>query len=436
MKVDVFHDAFRIGALDVDGTGRVGFDYDPRWQRTRGAFAISLTMPLTVDRHPPDVTEPWIANLLPEEGPLRALSHALGVDRGDVISILRIIGGDTAGALSFGAPSVREAWRYEPLDTFYGMEGQEPGAVLARHFEDLAQRPFLAGEDGVRLSLAGGQEKTALAVVDEKGRARLGLPRPGDRLAIPHDGAPSTLIVKPDNPRLQGIVENEAYCLHLAAAVGLPVAQAGTLAAGGRAALAVVRYDRALRPDGSLRRLHQEDLAQANGVFPGQKYERGIPQGPTLAQILQVGRQLDPRSALGLLDQVIFNLLVANTDAHAKNYSVLLDPAPRLAPLYDVSSVLPWAHVNQYAAQNIGGRKRRPGDLHPRHWEGIAAEAGFNPRATRLRVEQLADAVFRARAGAEAAVAALPGVTAALLADAAERIEGNVLRILGRLTSA
>lgn len=81
-----------------------------------------------------------------------------------------------------------------------------------------------------------------------------------------------------------------------------------------------------------------------------------------------------------LLDQVIFNILVANTDAHAKNYSLLLDEAPRVAPLYDVFTVLGWDHVNPYHAQNIAGHKRKPGDFARCHWDTIALYAGFSPR--------------------------------------------------------
>ena len=163
-------------------------------------------MPLRAEPYPSDVISPWLANLLPEEQQLQVLTRSLGLDQSDVLAVLSEIGGDTAGALSFGAATERALWSYEPLTGFY--ETSDPLLALERHFEDLGGRPFLVGVEGVRQSLAGGQKKSALAVLDPEGRPVLRLPEEGDVLAVPLNGAPSTLIVKPDNPNLPGIAEN------------------------------------------------------------------------------------------------------------------------------------------------------------------------------------------------------------------------------------
>ena len=89
----------------------------------------------------------------------------------------------------------------------YGTANAEE--ALSVHFDNLGMRPVLFGEDGVRLSLAGGQKKTALAVIGSDGLPKLRLPTAGDQLTIPKSEAPSTRIIKPDNPTLPGIVENE-----------------------------------------------------------------------------------------------------------------------------------------------------------------------------------------------------------------------------------
>lgn len=432
-NVPVWFGDLKVGTVSVSEDGSLGFDYSDRWLATPGAFPLSRTMPLRTGSFASETISPWLANLLPEERQLAILTRSFGLDRADTLALLKEIGGDTAGALSFGVPSAREAWAYTPLTEFYAIA--DPQEALRRHFEDLKSRPFLAGEEGVRLSLAGGQEKSALAVLDPDGTPVLRLPQADDIIAIPRHGAPSTLILKPDNPQLPGIVENETYCLRLARAIGINAAEVTVLPARERKAICVLRYDRRLGRNGEVQRIHQEDFAQANGVPPGRKYERGTLRGPDLATLLGTGRYLPALDALALLDQLIFNILVANTDAHAKNYSLVLPigSEPRLAPLYDVSTVLPWPHVVQQFAQNIAGRSRKPGDVAARHWDAIAATSTYRPGDVRKRVQDLIDLMVAHRVAVTEAVAALPGTTRGYVEEAAELIEGNALRVAGRL---
>ncbi len=430
-EIEVYYEKFVVGRIKLHDKERIGFAYDPRWLATSGNFPLSVTLPLVSGEYDDAGITPWLANLLPEEQQLMALSRALGLSTSDALAILKEIGGDTAGAISIGEPSNRNDWVYEALQSHYGMETES--AALDRHFDDLGRRPFLVGEDGVRLSLAGGQKKTTLALLDADGQPKLGLPGPKDRLAIPKTGAPSTIIIKPDNPTLPGIVENEAYCLTLAGLIGIPVVDSRIVEAGSRTALAVARYDRQLRSDGSVRRLHQEDFAQANSIFPGQKYEQGTVPGLDMTRLLRTAAHLPAKDALTLQDQVIYNILVANTDAHAKNYSMLLSSGPTMAPLYDVSTVLHWDHVNQYHAQKLAGRKRKPGDMARRHWERIADEAGFSPRGIRLRVQELVDTMVAHRVEAVKAVSDQAGASVEMVQHVAELVETNALRIAGRL---
>ena len=430
-SIPVYYDQFVVGQISVETDGTLGFRYEPRWLATTGAFPLSLSMPLRAGPFLDTLIAPWLANLLPEEQQLVALSRTLGLSASDSLAILREIGGDTAGAISIGAPSLRADWSYRTLTDWYQV--QDPSRALSLHFVDLGLRPFMAGADGIRLSLAGGQKKSALAVLDREGRPKLGPVGPDDALAVPTHGAPSTIIIKPDNPNLPGIDENECYCMTLAGLIGIPVATTQIIAFENRTALAVTRYDRDVRTDGSIRRLHQEDFAQANSLFPGQKYEQGTVPGLTMTGLLETGRHLPPAESLKMLDQVIFNILVANTDAHAKNYSMILTGGPTMAPLYDVSSVLMWDHVNQHHAQKLAGRKRKPGDMDRRHWDLIANEAGLGARGVRLRVQELIDAMVGSRVAATATVAGQPGATAGIVEEIAALVEGNALRIAGRL---
>lgn len=138
---------------------------------------------------------------------------------------------------------------------------------------------------------------------------------------------------------------------------------------------------------------------------------------------------------MALLDQVIFNILVANTDAHAKNYSLILPvgATPRLAPLYDVSSVLSWPHVVQSYAQSIAGKKRTPDLIAGRHWEAMAREIGYRPTDVRNRVQELVDKLVAGKVSVSADVAALPGATEGYVTQTAEAVEAAALRMAGRL---
>ena len=432
-SVVVWFDDLAVGQVDVAADGSLSLRYNERWLWTAGAFPLSVTMPLRAEPYPSDVISPWLANLLPEEEQLQVLTRSLGLDQADVLAVLAEIGGDTAGALSFDAATERALWAYTPLTTFY--DTPDPRLALERYFEDLGRRPFLVGEEGVRQSLAGGQKKSALAVLAPDGAPVLRLPQDGDVLAIPLNGAPSTLIVKPDNPNLPGITENEVWCLRMAQAIGIEAAQTTILQSSKRTAIGVLRYDRRVGRSGQLLRLHQEDFAQANGLPPGQKYERGTLPGLDLKTLLETGRHVTANDALALLDQVIFNILVANTDAHAKNYSLILPvgAAPRLAPLYDVSTVLSWPHVVKTYAQSIDGKKRNPDMIAGRHWEAIAREIGYRPTDVKNRVQQIVDAMVANRAKVTAEVTALPGATEGYVVQTAQAAEENALRMAGRL---
>jgi serine/threonine-protein kinase HipA len=168
---------------------------------------------------------------------------------------------------------------------------------------------------------------------------------------------------------------------------------------------------------------------------PGRKYERGTLSGLDLKSLLQIGRHVSAADALALLDQVIFNLLVANTDAHAKNYCSILPVGgrPRLVPLYDVSKAPFWPHVVKTYAQSIDGKYRRPDTVAGRHWEAIVREVGYRPTDVKNRVQQIAGAMVANKVNVTAEVAALAGVIQGYMAQTADTVEENAMRMAGRL---
>ena len=143
--------------MNVASDGELSIGYSKRWVGTEGSFPLSVSMPLRDEPYLGRIVLPWLANLLPEQGQLQSLARVLGYAQSNVVAILERIGGDTAGALSFGEPSDPDRWDYKPLTRFYGTD--DAGEALQRHFDDIDRRPFLAGEDGVRQSLAGGKRR-------------------------------------------------------------------------------------------------------------------------------------------------------------------------------------------------------------------------------------------------------------------------------------
>jgi serine/threonine-protein kinase HipA len=388
-RLSVYFEQRPVGVIDVDNSGP-GFTYDPDWMKLRGAFPISTTMPFRTDRIAAPTFLTWAANLLPENEQLRTLGQLLGMSRGDVIGLLSAIGGDTAGALSFGHAGRTSSVQWRLLET--------PEAVESL-IEELPNKPFLVGEEGVSMSLAGAQTKLAVAV-DDVGR-----------ICIPMNGSPSTHILKPDTPRLPGCVQNEAFCLTLARRLKIPTPSVTTGRAGNRAYLLVSRYDRTY-VNGRWRRLHQEDFCQALERHPSDKYEAnhsGAP-GPTLKDMFEVTRRhMPPTDIVRLLEMVIFSALTCNTDAHAKNYAIMIRTGgASLAPIYDVMCGEVWESVTRNFAQQIAGERR--GDaLTAKHWQRFARECGLNPKQVIARVEALAKAAIAEADAAAAEVAAMPG---------------------------
>lgn len=412
-ELTVYYETRTVGTIEVHAEGPA-FVYAPEWLGTRGAFPLSLLMPLSPRRMPPRIFLPWTANLLPEASQLRAIGLKLGAAPEDVIGILSEVGRDTAGALSIGKPGSTSTADWRPVTS---------GKALERILEELPSKPFLVGEDGVSMSLAGVQSKLGVAI-DAKGR-----------ICVPVNGAPSTYILKPDTDRLYGSVQNEALCLALARRVGLNVPNVTTGTTGKRAYLLVTRYDR-LEQNGRWRRLHQEDFCQALGKPPSAKYESnqtGIP-GPTLPEMFAVTRNaMRAPDVVNLLDYVVFNVLACNTDAHAKNYSMMISGKGfQLAPIYDVMCGAVWEHVTRNMAQKIAG-KNRGEHLKKRHWQRFAADCGLN--ATRLvqRVETLAKGVLKHTRNAAADVAAMPAGSHPLMEQACAAIEARAQAVLSGL---
>jgi serine/threonine-protein kinase HipA len=234
-----------VGLLRQEEDGKMTFRYDAAWLGHETARPLSQSLPLRAEAFTEKECAPFFGGLLPEEQNREIVARNLGITPRNDYAMLREIGGECAGAVSLipadQAPKTSD-YSYEPISE----------AELIKILDQLPQHPLLAGSSEVRLSLAGAQNKIALRL-DDSG------------YSIPKNESPSTHLLKPEVSRFPGLAENEAYCLKLAASIGLKTCQVEALQLGPYRCLLVNRYDRLSRND-AVERLHQEDFCQAMGI--------------------------------------------------------------------------------------------------------------------------------------------------------------------------
>jgi serine/threonine-protein kinase HipA len=402
--LDIWWEGQLAGQLTQDPDGELGFAYSADWLISESAHALSASLPKRVEPYSRRECRPFFGGLLPEEGQRTAAAQALGVSPQNDFALLDHLGGDVAGALQLLPPGVMpkapsSQQRPAPLD--------ERG--LLRVLDALPVRPLLAGEEGLRLSLAGAQAKVPVVMVD-------------GAVALPVPFQPTTHILKPPIPRFAASTENETFVMRLAGAIGLDVASVEPRVVRDRKFLLVQRYDRTAGIDGSVQRIHQEDFCQALGVPPETKY--ASEGGPSFKDCFALLRRVAARPAidvLKLLDAVIFNLIAGNADAHGKNFSILYDDGgARLAPLYDLLATVAYPDLSPKLAMKIG-RCATLSEMDAKGWTAFATDAGLGLPLIRRRVVEISDSV---KTSAQDVAHALvrPGFDEAALAQFADLV--------------
>lgn len=350
LSLNVWYDGHPtpIGRLDALDNKALAFQYTESFAAT--GQSISLSLPAGTEPIGDQLTRAFFDNLLPENDQMQRIIDREGLDRADIIDILRQVGGDCAGAISclpIGDPPIKVpgnlATDYRPLDT-------DAVALIITHLADRQPLP----DDIIDPSpVAGVQRKLAITVL------------PDGRFAVPADGrkVPTTHILKvPIRAEAADALRENAAC-ELARACGFDVSRSQHISVGGMDALLIERFDR-VTVGGIVYRLHQEDFAQALGLPASLKYERrGVE-----------GRRFDSAAARSVLDRLsnpaqaretfllatLFNLAIGNTDGHAKNFGVLfgLHGERFLAPLYDLLPIRLRGQYTHELAYNLGGATR------------------------------------------------------------------------------
>lgn len=369
-----------VGRVQQDQRGRLKFTYNDAWRETRGAYPLSLSMPLAGSVHPHDVIDAFIWGLLPDnEIVLERWAKRFQVSARNAFALISNVGEDCAGAVQFVRPERLEEIRNAGPGDIKWLTDADIAARLKTLRDD--HSAWRQPSDSGQFSLAGAQPKTALLLQD-------------NRWGVPSGRIPTTHILKPPTGSFDGHAENEHFCLALARALGLPAASSTVAHFGDEVAFLVERYDRRITDKGVLR-IHQEDMCQAFGVPPTIKYENQ--GGPGITRIVDLLRESSgsaKEDVLTFIEAIAFNWLIGGTDAHAKNYSILIGGGGRvrLAPLYDIASILPYDHYDPKKiklAMKLGGNYRLR-DITSRSWQKLSEELRLDKSEITQRVCEMA----------------------------------------------
>ena len=347
----------QVGVLRLVN-GKMEFTYYENAQKP-----ISLSLPLQKEPFKEKVCRAFFGGLLPENPNMRELlAKKYNINVNDDFKLLKEIGRDCAGALSFHEMT-------EPQKSYQTLKIE--GSILSdeeltKYLEELPYRPYL----GKRLSLAGAQEKTAVCVINGK-------------IALPNDDIPTTHIIKTALPKYVQSIQNEYICMKAAKEIGLEVAEVEIRKVGEIEFLLVERFDRKYSNNLECERILQEDFAQSLGVQARDKYK------VTFKDCLKVLNQTatPANSKLRFVRQVIFNYLIGNTDAHAKNFSVYLtNDGITLTPAYDLlcSSIY---DCDQRIAMRIG-KARYYSDVTEKDWEIFAQDLDISYKLVLAELER------------------------------------------------
>jgi serine/threonine-protein kinase HipA len=377
-------DRREMGRFFRDMKGRVSFVYDEKWRNAADAYPLSLSMPLTLGEHGNSKTDPFLRGLLPDnEKVLDQWGKKFQVSSRNAFGLIAGVGEDCAGAVQFVRP-----------DRLDAILGKQPPEIEWLTPGDIAQRLRSLREDHAawrnprdtgQFSLAGAQPKTALLLAE-------------GRWGIPSGRTPTTHILKPPTDDFDGHAKNEHFCLELGRAIGLPVANSEVRRFNDEIAIVIERYDR-VHAGNVWQRVHQEDTCQALGIPPTRKYKND--GGPGVRDIVDLLKTFSskPREDIGtFLDAVYYNWLIAGTDAHAKNYALLIASAGqvRLAPLYDIASILPYPDIDIQKARSSMkiGNEYRLRNIGKYQWQKLAQGVGVDTDVVTARIVEIAEAIL------------------------------------------
>ena len=345
-RLNVWMNGSHVGVFTSLKRG-VAFEYD--WNAPR----ISFSLPKDGEWRE-DAPENFLENLLPESGAAKyAMMQAVGAKSQESFDLLENV--DSAGALVFS--------RNDEMPTIASVPPAEAtDDEIATRIAAVKRTPdsWFVRNKGARFSLAGAQGKFSLS-------------RVGDEWLWPNGAVPSTHILKPAG--IYDADEVEHATMMLSKMIGIETPESDIQEFNGQQTYIVERFDRRLE-EGRIVRLRQEDFLQALGLPTQDKYD------PSADDCLDLLQRIDASGSLSYrwLERLAFNTSSANSDAHAKNYSLILDPASgiRLSPQYDAVATRYWPEFNWELTMPLNEDHAFAEHTTPQDWEDLATRHGLD----------------------------------------------------------
>lgn len=311
---------------------------------------ISLSLPVG-GPHSRTAPTAFLENLLPEDSSARwRMADRLEVDSTDTFDLLA--NADTVGGLVFSESETLPTPRGEvrPIS-------EEEFAAQIRQSGAAGHNWFARG-DHCRFSLAGGQPKFSVA-------------RVGGNWLWPNALIPSTHIVKPPVKDCPGSDRVENATLELGRLCGFEVSDHDVITPCDTSALIIERFDRTVF-NNAVQRLHCEDIAQAMGAMPEQKYDIGAVE--CIRFLSRFGTELPYE----FVHRLAFNVSSGGSDAHGKNYSLMLgDDGICFSPMYDTIITRTWPHLDQDLAMRVNDKEFAEW-VTPDDWRQLAKQSGLD----------------------------------------------------------
>ena len=418
----VFDAAQRVGGIGYDSLEeRFSFVYEPAWVASRDAYPLSPHFPLSAASIASGTVRRFLENLLPEGRALDIVSTTHQVSKNNIFGLVRELGSETSGALSFFSESAVAGSR--PTT-----RREIPVHELRRRIEERAQVPFAVWDGRVRMSIAGYQDKLPVYVE-------------GDRYYLVEGALASTHILKPEplDRRLPGLVANEHFCMRLAARLGLAAAEVGIVRVP-HPVLVVRRFDREAG-EGGVRRFHLVDACQALDLPVAYKYERNfgsgtdvrrIRDGVSFQSLFSTAVAHTTHKALtrqALTRWALMQYLIGNADGHGKNLSFFCRAdGLAIAPFYDMVSVVQYDGLDHDLAMAYGDEFRLD-DIGAFAWADFAQRAGLQRSFLAREMTRMAHAALK-QARLQAADEDYAGDERALVLRIAGLVEAQAGKLL------